>query len=262
MFKWAARIWVIVLTIAFVTSLSFNVAVVGFASFSSMVASAYDALTGTASAYSTLRNRAQTAEVKVEELVVEKDRLVREANVLDRQLELRNAQNSRLTDEIAARDAQIARLSDDLTRRSDDVLRSTDTVIYRGARTNLAEAVTDTSGRIARRTAVAATRNSSSVVAEAIPYLGIAAMLAVTAYDLKDSCDTIKDLHELDVAIDPNKEFGEDEAVICGLSVPTTDEVWESVKNGSVDAWRNAAEYLPALPEYRLPSLRDLAFWP
>ena len=202
------------------------------------------------------------AEVKVEELVVEKDRLVREANVLDRQLELRNAQNSRLTDEIAARDAQIARLSDDLTRRSDDVLRSTDTVIYRGARTNLAEAVTDTSGRIARRTAVAATRNSSSVVAEAIPYLGIAAMLAVTAYDLKDSCDTIKDLHELDVAIDPNKEFGEDEAVICGLSVPTTDEVWESVKNGSVDAWRNAAEYLPALPEYRLPSLRDLAFWP
>lgn len=262
MFKWAARVWVIVLMIAFVTSLSFNVAVVAFASFSSMVASAYDALTGTASAYSTMRNRAQAAEVEVGELVLERDRLVSRANDLDGQLELRNAQNGQLIDEIATRDAEIARLSDDLARRSDDVLRNTDTVIYRGARTNLAEAVTDTSGRIARRTAVAATRNSSSVVAEAIPYLGIAAILAVTAYDLKDSCDTIKDLHELDVAIDPNNEFGEDEAVICGLSVPTKDEVWEAVKNSSVDAWQHAREYLPALPEYRLPSLRDLAFWP
>lgn len=269
-----------------------------------MVASAYDAVTGTASAYSTLRNRAQAAEVEVDDLVKERDRLVREADELEsrlnqarrrsnelyEQVELRNVQNSQLTDdvisaeariaefedelrlknvrlsglsnEIAARDSQIARLSDDLARQSDGVLRYADTVNYRGARTTLADAVTDTNGRIARRTAVAATRNSSSIVAEAIPYLGIAALLAVTAYDLKDSCDTIKDLHALDVSIDPNKEFGADETAICGLIVPTKDEIWVAVKSGSFDAWQNTREYLPALPEYELPSWRDFAFWP
>lgn len=304
MFKWAARVWVIILTSAFVISLSFNVAVVAFASFSSMVASAYDAVTGTASAYSTLRNRAQVAEIEAEDLLKERDHLVREADELGgrlnqarrrsdelyEQVALRNAQNSQLTDElisaeariadfedelrlknarlsglsdeIAARDAQIVRISDDLARQSDDVLRYADTVNYRGARSVLADAVTDTNGRIASRTAVAATRNSSSIVAQSIPYLGIAVVLGATAYDLKDSCDTIKDLHALDVAIDPTKELGADETAICGLSVPTKDEIWENVKSGSFDAWQNAAEYLPALPEYELPSWRDLAFWP
>ena len=304
MFKWAARVWVIVLTIAFVISLSFNVAVVAFASFSSMVANAYDAVTGTASAYSTLRNRAQAAEVEADDLVKERDRLVREADELDgrltqarrrsdelfEQVELRNVQNSRLTDdvisaqariaefeddlrlknarlsglsnEIAARESQIARLSDDLARQSDDVLGYADTVNYRSARTTLAAAVTDTNGRIARRTVAAAARNSSSIVAQSIPYLGIAVVLGVTAYDLKDSCDTTRDLHALDVAIDPSKELGADETAVCGLRVPSKDEVWEDVKSGSFEAWQNAGQYLPALPEYELPSWRDLAFWP
>lgn len=303
MFKFAARVWVIILTIVVAISLTFNVAVVAFASVSSIVASAYDAVTGTASAYSTLRNRAQTSEGQADDLLRQRDRLLLEAedlqnsldqatlrsNELFEEVELSKAHNSQLTDEIVsaearivqmeddlrikntrlnelteeivARDTQIARLSDDLARNGDDVLQYADNVIYRGTRTTLADAVVDTNGRVARRTAVAATRNSSSIVAEAIPYLGIAAMLAVTAYDLKDSCDTIKDLHELDVAIDPSKEFSADQTAVCGLSVPTKEEVWEQVKNGSVDAWHKASEYLPSLPEYELPSWRDFVFW-
>ena len=303
MFKIAARIWVIILTFAVVISLSFNVAVVAFASFSSMVAGAYDAITGTASAYSSLRNRTQTAELQAKDLLIERDLLVSEADGLTEELnwetkrskdlfeqvELKNAQNARLTDDIInsqariaqieeslriknediaslsdkiiSKDTEIARLSDDIARRGEDVLRSADNVIYRSTSTTLTEAVLDTNRRVARRTAVAATRNTSSIVAEAIPYLGIAALLAVTAYDLKDSCDTIKDLHELDVAIDPSKEFGPDQSAVCGLSVPTREEVWESVRSGSLEAWNGSREYLPSLPNYELPSWRDIAFW-
>lgn len=299
MFKWAARVWVIILTGAFVVSLSFNVAVVAFASFSSMVASAYDAVTGTASAYSTLRNRAQAAEVEVDDLIKEKDLLLREADELDgrltqairrsdelyEQVELRNVQNSRLTDDVISAQARIADFEDELRLKNarlsgllneiedrDDQIRElvddlarprgSDIVDYRGARITLANAVTDTNARIARRTVAAAARNSSSIVAQSIPYLGIAVVLGITAYDLKDSCDTTRDLHALDVAIDPSKEFGADETAVCGLRVPTKDEVWEDVKSGSFEAWQDAGQYLPALPEYELPSWRDLAFWP
>ena len=299
MFKWAARVWVMILTGAFVVSLSFNVAVVAFASFSSMVASAYDAVTGTASAYSTLRIRAQAAEVEADDLIKEKDILVREADELDgrltqairrsdelyEQVELRNVQNSQLTDDVISAQARIADFEDELRLKDarlsgllneiedrDDQIRElvddlarprgSDIVDYRGARITLANAVTDTNGRIARRTVAAAARNSSSIVAQSIPYLGIAVVLGITAYDLKDSCDTTRDLHALDVAIDPSKEFGADETAVCGLRVPTKDEVWEDVKSGSFDAWQDAGQYLPALPEYELPSWRDLAFWP
>jgi hypothetical protein len=161
-----------------------------------------------------------------------------------------------MANDISLRDGQIASLSDEVAD-----LRRTRSVIYRGERRLLREAVTDTNGRIARRTAVAASRNASSVVAEAIPYLGIAAMLGVTAYDLKDSCDTIKDLHALDVAIDPSKELGAEETEVCGLRVPSKEEVWQSVKENSSEAWDAASIYLPDLPEFELPSWRDLAFW-
>jgi Skp family chaperone for outer membrane proteins len=229
-------------------------------------------------------------------LLEERDRAIRRSGELFDQVEDGKAYNARLTDDILANEARIssleddirskelrivslsdelgeskrkiASISDDLAQRdvrirslTDDVARQADTIVYRGARTSLSEAVLDTNGRIARRTATAATRNASSVVAEAIPYLGIAAMLAVTTYDLKDSCDTIKDLHALDVAIDPAKEFGEEETAVCGLGVPNKDEVWQKVKTGSEEAWISAGEYLPSLPEFSLPSWRDLKFW-
>lgn len=317
MLKFAARTWVIVLAITVVISLVFNVAVVGFASVSAAVSGIYDAVTGTASAYTSAKDRARKAEAEAADLITERNRLkqqsldllderdraVGRSNELFEQVEARTAQNARLTDDILAneahiarleedidvkhrkissltdeievrgarisdlsdelrlKDARIARLGDELAGKADDAVRYSDSIIYRGSRRTLAEAVTDTNGRIAARTATAATRNASSVFAEAIPYLGIAAMLGVTAYDLKDSCDTIKDLHALDVAIDPSKEFGPEETEVCGLSVPTKDEVWLKVKSGSKDVWENAGDHIPSLPEYELPSWRDLKFW-
>lgn len=282
MFKFATRIWVLILAVSFVLSLGLNAAVVGIASVGTVVAGIYDAVTGTTSAYTDTKERALRSERKIAELDLEKtrlqsevgglleqrDRAVRRAGELFDQVEAGKADNARLTDKIIENEARISGLEDDIRAKDRKISVLTEDVkkprkvVYRGTQKTVSEAILDTNKRIARRTVSAATRNASSVVAESIPYFGIAVMLAVTAADLNDSCNTIKDLHALDVAIDPNKAFSPDDSEICGLKVPTPEETWEQVKNGSAEAWDQAREYLPSLPEYSLPAWNDVSLWP
>lgn len=250
------RVWAVFLALILVLSLGLNVAQVGILSVSKAMAALYDAVTGSVSVVSGLRDTLSNKETDLERLTGERDRLSKEVTRLSDDVAIREGKIAQLTDDIAVRDTRIATLSDEVVD-----LRRTGSVVYRGQRRLLTEAITDTNERIARRTAVAASRNASSVVAEAIPYLGIAAMLGVTAYDLKDSCDTIKDLHALDVAIDPEKEISAEDTEVCGLRVPTKDEVWSDVKGQSVEAWDAAGRYVPDLPEFKLPGVGDLMFW-
>ena len=134
------------------------------------------------------------------------------------------------------------------------------TVTYRGQKRRLAEAVGDTSKRIAKRTAAAATRNAGSVVAEAIPVAGVAVVLGVTAWDLKDACETMTDLHELELASDPTATLDEEALHVCGLETPSKDEVWAAVKASPGVAWSNATSYIPDLPELSMPKI-DWTFW-
>lgn len=131
------------------------------------------------------------------------------------------------------------------------------TVTFRGQKKRLADAVGDTSKRIAKRSAVSASRNAGSVVAEAIPVAGLAVILGVTAFDLKDSCETLRDLHELDRALDPSTELAEQAKYVCGLKVPTKEEVWAKVKASPGEAWAKAKEALPDLPE--MPKMPDMS---
>ncbi|THD73242.1 hypothetical protein E7681_11095 [Thalassobius vesicularis] len=145
---------------------------------------------------------------------------------------------------------------------SDEVatLKAPKSVTYRGQKRLLSEAVEDTAGRIGRRTAAGAARNAGSVVAEAIPFAGIAVVLGVTAWDLKDSCDTMKDLHELELAFVPGTEADPEATEVCGLAVPSTEEVWAAVRSSPTVAWKAAKGYLPDLPELSVPKI-DWTFW-
>ncbi len=150
------------------------------------------------------------------------------AGSLRRDLDVKTRRVASLTDEVAT-------------------LKNPKSVTYRGQKRLLAEAVEDTAARVSRRTAAGAARNAGSVVAEAIPVAGVAVVLGVTAWDLKDACDTMTDLHELELAFDPEATSGASE--VCGLTVPTKDEVWATVKASPGIAWDAAAAYLPDLPE-------------
>lgn len=85
----------------------------------------------------------------------------------------------------------------------------------------------DMTRRLKLRTAKAATRNASGVVIEAVPYAGIPLMLAVTAADLYDACEIMKEINTLHASIglesnDINK--------VCGLSIPSFKQLRDKIK--------------------------------
>jgi hypothetical protein len=109
----------------------------------------------------------------------------------------------------------------------------------------------------ARLTRVVA-RNTAAVPAESVPYLGIASTLAVTALDLYDACETLKDINKLL----KDTDLPEQSTEICGQKLPTKDEVLRSVKSG----WVSSVQYISRevheqrlnmevqSPEVKLPS--------
>lgn len=77
--------------------------------------------------------------------------------------------------------------------------------------------VKNISTKIGRRAVANASKNVSSFAAEALPGFGVAAVVALTASDIYDDCQILKDLNELNVSFEYDKE---DEATVCGLKFP------------------------------------------
>lgn len=73
------------------------------------------------------------------------------------------------------------------------------------------------SSRIGKRAAINAAKNLSSFALEVIPAVGVAAIVALTASDLYDDCQTMKDVNELNVEFELQSE---DADKVCGLRVP------------------------------------------
>ncbi len=85
-------------------------------------------------------------------------------------------------------------------------------------------------------------------------------IIGVTAWDLKEACATMGDLHELELAFNPDAATDPDESEVCGLKVPTKEEVWRAVKSSPGQAWSAAKALVPDLPEFKKPKI-DWRFW-
>lgn len=102
-----------------------------------------------------------------------------------------------------------------------------------------AAVVQKVSKRIATRSIVSASRNVSSLPGEAIPVLGTALVVGVTAWDIYDLCETIKDMNEI------NGAFGhpsEDQQMVCGMKVPTREQVMADARGNWQAAYKSAAD--------------------
>lgn len=106
-------------------------------------------------------------------------------------------------------------------------------------------------------------RNQAALPAEAVPYVGIGVAVSVTAMDIYDACQTMKDFNTLLVRLgegEPDPEF-------CGAQVPTVQEVMAGVQN----RWRESLQQVAAeakaapatvgawVPEVRAPSAKEVA---
>lgn len=134
------------------------------------------------------------------------------------------------------------------------------TVIYRGQKRAIKEAVGETSERIAKRTSRAAARNIATMPGESIPVYGIAVVVGATAWEVNDACQMMGDIYELDVAFNPDHAISDRE--VCGMRVPTAEELWDRIKAAPGEVWREMKQWLPDLPEMRFGDrIAELLAW-
>lgn len=114
------------------------------------------------------------------------------------------------------------------------------------------EVVKRFSTRLAQRTVVNVTRNVSSIPGEAIPIIGTTLVVGVTAWDVYDACETMKDIKQLQSGFEQSVV---DEKSVCGLHVPTKDEALAKVRSGWKSAYKQSSDLLGNVVSPTLPSI-------
>ena len=135
---------------------------------------------------------------------------------------------------------------------------STDLVTFRGKKVAIKEAVGSTADRISRRAVTTSSREVGAMAGEAIPYIGTAVIVGVTALELKDLCDTLKDMDELRSAFDPDMKRSEDRKTVCAMEVPSREELWAIAKASPEKAWTSARDAVPTLEEIKSFDFPDI----
>lgn len=125
-------------------------------------------------------------------------------------------------------------------------------------------AVRDTAEAITGRAQTSASRGAKAMVPKAVPYFGTAVIAGVTAMELNDLCQTIKDINALKKAVDPEAEPDDREVSVCSMRVPTRQELWEAAKRSPAQAWAAIAELTPTLEDLQAMEAPDIdwaAYW-
>ncbi|MGR3782311.1 MAG: hypothetical protein ACU0DT_13740 [Albimonas sp.] len=109
--------------------------------------------------------------------------------------------------------------------------------------------------RVSARVARGAARSAGSVLAQSVPFVGAAAVVGVTAWEIGDACAMLEDLEELEAALDalePGAVPAGAEAErdrVCGLQVPSVDEVRAAIAAAPGEALAEARGWMEGAPE-------------
>lgn len=129
-------------------------------------------------------------------------------------------------------------------------------VWYKGELITPKRAIRKASTSVTKRTAAFATREISILPLEHIPFVGTALALGFVAWDISDSCATLNDLRDLDLALFP-EEGGKIQAEeVCGLTVPTLDDLKKQLSD--LDALKELYYSYKERAEVSMPDLPDL----
>ena len=121
-------------------------------------------------------------------------------------------------------------------------------VMFRGKKRALKSVAEEVTGSVSRRTAKVAATNVGSMAGEGIPFWGIAVIVASTTVEAAAACDTMRDMHDLQKALDPGAVVDDGASEVCGMRIPTQDEIWEAVKSSPGKAWATSKEMFSNLP--------------
>ncbi len=101
------------------------------------------------------------------------------------------------------------------------------------------KALQGVSHRIAQRTAASAVRGARSLAGRSLPYVGIALSTTLTTLDIRDACETIKDLNQL--SADSGGEAISTEMNVCGMRIPDSSDIASAAQENARAAYRGAA---------------------
>ena len=124
---------------------------------------------------------------------------------------------------------------------------------------NTAARRTQALGKFAASTILRVGRNKAaelgSLVPRSVPYAGIAATLAATAYEVKSDCELLQDLNGLLAEHDVERP---DITTLCGIEVPSAEALWNDIlaragttTRSTYEAVAKAAAVLPGTSAMR-----------
>lgn len=161
------------------------------------------------------------------------------SQVLQRRLSETTAENDRLKREVDERTASLL--------AAEELL-----LVLERALVEARRILREKSERIATRVSLSASRAMASASGKALPVAGVAVIIAATAYELYDACETMQDLRDLDVLLSSHSPLYDSpisEREVCGMQAPTAEEIWTSVKASPYAAWSAAADKYQKLAE-------------
>lgn len=124
-------------------------------------------------------------------------------------------------------------------------------------------AVRQTAQQVTTRMQRSAARSSASVFAEAIPFVGIGVIAAALALEIRDACDTARDMHVLDgLMADPLADpailangFSCSELIPQAEDLPDGDAIMQRMRESPSKAWASGRAWFETLPDFTPPDL-------
>lgn len=263
---------------ALILSLLVNVAAFSTGMIASVVSKAVEVATGA----TTVSTRLQLAESRVSALtddlastkaavdglrqreaaaVTETAKARAERQVAKRELEkVQKTAASQLEGTIAGKNLVIereraARVAAEKAR--DVALKSGKRVVVEGIEMSSDEAVLGVTRRMRSRAAKWAAADLGATIGQAIPWIGVGVVVAATTYDLNNTCETMKDARTLELAFNPQSTDDADVSTVCGMKVPSAEEVWIAVERSPEAAWQAAARLIPDL-SFQMPEMPEI----
>jgi hypothetical protein len=228
LWKVLSRFWSAGRSIILIFLIVFFIASHLFTGLATLTASVLGTIFGTTTALVNAHSMAQDSAQKLNAREVELEKTRAEAAATQRKIKNLEAKSAAQT-----RELQVLK-----TQNSE--LKREQYVDFKGKRIRLDDAVKTTSRSVQSRTKRVAAANVASAAGESIPFWGIAIIAGATTYELKGACDTMSDIYDLQIAIDPSQVSDEDKKYVCGLKVPTKEELWGVVKASPGVAWKSA----------------------
>lgn len=166
------------------------------------------------------------------------------------------------TSEKASLETKSQKLSaeiDDLSTKNKSLAKQSDELIQAQAK-QAAKAKTIATG-VRNRLSKGLARESAALPAGVPPVISTMAAVTLFALDINDACATMKDFNSLLNMM----HAGEEEPDLCGIKVPTTQQVISSAKTEWRSSLASLAESAKSagnvpIPEVRLPSLKEVSY--